>query len=78
MTEARVALGVMWPIVEAVALAGQDVKAWAVAQKKPMEEKVARGYLRAALDVLVAHQEWKADAARREHGKHRPVGVERG
>jgi hypothetical protein len=50
---ARLALGPLWPPVEAVALKGQNCKDWAASLKKPMEEAAAVGFLRAGLDVLI-------------------------
>lgn len=49
----RFALGPLWPVVEAIALKGQTAQAWAGERK--LQEQVALGVLRAALDVLVAH-----------------------
>ena len=50
----RTALGpALWPIVEAIALNGQTAQAWAL--EKKLQEQVVLGFLRASLDVLVAH-----------------------
>lgn len=71
VAETRLAMGTLWGIVEAVGFNGQDVKAWGVS--KGIEEKVARGYLRAALDVLIAYQAARSDRLRRENDRHRSI-----
>ena len=53
----------LWPIVLAIALKGQTAQAWA--QEKKLQEQVALGVLRAALDVLVAHLAARDEAAKR-------------
>lgn len=56
---ARQMLGSVWAVVEAVALKGQDCKAWAESRRgpdgkpAPMDRQVTYGYLRAGLDLLV-------------------------
>lgn len=50
---AALRLGVLWPVVEDVALKGLSVVAWA--DKVAIEKGAAYGYLRAGLDMLVAY-----------------------
>lgn len=54
----------LWPIVEAIGLKGQTAQAWA--KEQGLLEGVALGFLRAALDVLVAHLAWRDAATRKQ------------
>lgn len=59
---ARMTLGPLWNVVEAIALNGQDCKAWA--ESVGMQDKAALGYLRAGLDVLVGYYQQRDKAGR--------------
>jgi len=66
----RLAMGVLWPIIEAVGLKGQTLKAWSLIEG--IDEEPAAGFLRAALDVLVA---WQVSLVDRRESRIRSAKV---